>query len=119
MVKKYLFYLIRWQLSTPILAVVLIVLAKMNTILATVIANLIGGLIFFWVDKIIFKTMPSNPLWEIRDDGVCADCGKRGKSYRIAEWWGYNRIGDKNPEFRCESCKDIKMEKVGSAIRHK
>ncbi len=55
MIKQYILYLIRWQLSTPILAVVLKLLSNMSTLAATIIANLIGGLIFFWVDKIIFK----------------------------------------------------------------
>jgi bacteriorhodopsin len=44
MFKKYALYLLRWQLSTPILAVVLILLANMPTLLATIIANLISGL---------------------------------------------------------------------------
>jgi hypothetical protein len=47
-------YLLRWQLSTPILAIVLYVL-NTNAIVETIIANLIGGLIFYWVDKLIFK----------------------------------------------------------------
>ena len=66
MLKRYLFYLIRWQLSTPILTLVLTWLSDMDTLLATIIANLIGGLIFFWVDSFIFKTMARQPLWEIR-----------------------------------------------------
>ena len=53
--KKYLLYLIRWQLSTPIIAVVLSVLSKLNPWVATVIANFIGGLLFFWIDRTIFK----------------------------------------------------------------
>jgi len=53
--KKYLLYLLRWQLSTPILALCLHFLADLNEVAATIIANLIGGLIFFWVDKKIFK----------------------------------------------------------------
>ena len=118
MVKKYIFYLIRWQLSTPILAVVLIVLADMNEWVATIIANLIGGLIFFWVDKFIFRTLSDDPLWEIKDDVVCADCGSRGRGYRIAEWMSYNRKNDKNPQFRCETCKDIKMQEVKRKIKH-
>lgn len=48
-------YLLRWQLSTPILAVCLILLAGLDILLATIIANLIGGLIFYWIDKTIFK----------------------------------------------------------------
>lgn len=55
MLKKYLFYLFRWQLSTPILAVILWWLSSYNELTATIIANFIGGLIFFWFDKFIFK----------------------------------------------------------------
>ena len=55
LLKKYFLYLVRWQLSTPILAIVLKLLSNMSTLSATIIANLIGGLIFFWVDKKIFK----------------------------------------------------------------
>lgn len=62
MFKKYMLYLLRWQLSTPILAIVLKLLANMNTLYATIIANLIGGLIFFWVDKFIFKRKSDIPL---------------------------------------------------------
>ena len=54
MIKKYLLYLLRWQLSTPILALVLYIL-NTNELIKTIIANLIGGLIFFWIDRIIFK----------------------------------------------------------------
>ena len=53
--KELALYLIRWQLSTPILAVCLIWLANMGELWATIIANLIGGLIFFWVDRLIFR----------------------------------------------------------------
>lgn len=51
---KFLLYLIRWQLSTPILALCLS-LFHFNTLVNTIIANLIGGAIFYWVDKFIFK----------------------------------------------------------------
>ena len=52
--KKYILYLLRWQMSSPILAICLSYL-KLGTILNTIIANLIGGMIFYWVDKKIFK----------------------------------------------------------------
>ena len=52
--KKYILYLIRWQLSSPILAICLCYL-KLGTVWNTIIANLIGGCIFYWVDKLIFK----------------------------------------------------------------
>ena len=112
MAKKYIFYLIRWQLSTPILSLVLWRLSGMNVLLATVIANLIGGLIFFWVDKYIFRVMSDEPLWEIKEDAVCADCGSRGPGYRIAEWLSYNRRDDKSPQYRCDKCRIRKMNEV-------
>lgn len=55
MIKKYLVYLFRWQLSTPILALILWLLKDYSNLTATIIANLIGGLLFFWVDLLIFK----------------------------------------------------------------
>ena len=58
-IKKYLLYLLRWQFSTPILALILYLLHT-NEIIETIVANLIGGLIFYWVDKKIFKRGDKN-----------------------------------------------------------
>lgn len=57
MIKTYIIYLARWQLSTPILTLILIMMAKRTTNkwVAAAIANLVGGLIFFWIDKWIFE----------------------------------------------------------------
>lgn len=52
--KKLVLYLLRWQLSTPILATVLYLLHT-SEIVETIIANLVGGVIFFQVDKKIFR----------------------------------------------------------------
>jgi len=112
MIKKYLLYLGRWQLSTPILAGVLIIMSGFNPTISTVIANLIGGLIFFWVDKFIFRRVTKEPLWEIKEDTVCVDCGALGIGYRVVEWRGYNRLKVKNPQFRCETCRKIKLQKL-------
>lgn len=54
-VRRFLLYLGRWQLSSPILALCLIWLEPVGAVRATIIANLIGGAIFFWVDRVIFK----------------------------------------------------------------
>ena len=54
---EILLYMIRWQLSTPILAIVPIILKKWdikNYWIIAGIANFIGSLIFYWVDKKIF-----------------------------------------------------------------
>lgn len=110
--KQYSLYLIRWQLSTPILAIVLKLLSDMNTLTATIIANLIGGLIFFWVDKIIFKKKSDVPLWEIKDDIECFDCHKHTKGFRIVTWGNYDRSEDKHPQYRCKDCSISKMKTI-------
>lgn len=109
-IKKYIFYIIRWQLSTPILAVVLIWLSTYNKWVATVIANFIGALIFFWVDRMIFKTNFLNPLWEVKEDVVCHDCGQICRGYRLIKAKDYDRTNDKKPQFRCEECSKKKEE---------
>ena len=53
--KKFFLYLVRWQLSSPILAVCMMWMGGWNVAIATIVANLIGGCIFFWVDSWIFK----------------------------------------------------------------
>lgn len=55
MSKKFWLYLLRWQLSSPILALCMMLLGNCGVIVATIVANLIGGCIFFFVDKWIFK----------------------------------------------------------------
>lgn len=52
--KQYLVYLLRWQLSTPIVATVLNLLADIPVLWATVIANLVGAIIMFPIDRFIF-----------------------------------------------------------------
>lgn len=53
--KKFLLYLLRWEMSTPILAICVAVLSGIGSFWASVIANAIGAAIFFWVDRLIFK----------------------------------------------------------------
>lgn len=56
--KRFFLYLGRWQLSGIVLAPVLYLLTDVNpmeSVGATIIANLIGGAIFYWVDKRIFN----------------------------------------------------------------
>jgi hypothetical protein len=110
MIKRYLFYLFRWQLSTPILAVVIWWLNDFNVTVATIIANLIGGLIFFWVDKFIFKVEYHSPLWEIKDSVKCVDCGEKCQGYRLVKTKNYDRLNDDQPEFRCKKCSNKKLK---------
>lgn len=52
--KRFLLYLIRWQCSTPILAICLNLLG-FSVLVNTIIANLIGGIVFYFIDKRIFE----------------------------------------------------------------
>lgn len=53
-IKRFILYLLRWEASTPVIALVLYLL-NTNEIIETIIANLIDGIIFYFVDKKIFK----------------------------------------------------------------
>jgi hypothetical protein len=110
--KRYGLYLVRWQLSTPILALVLLWLSKMNEWIATVIANLIGGLIFFWVDRFIFTNRKLEDQWEVRENIKCVDCGKVTRGYRLVKTRNYDRTKDPLPEFRCEHCSEKKTQEL-------
>jgi len=110
MIKKYLFYLLRWQMSTPILAVVLWLFRGYNGIIATIVANLIGGIIFFWVDKYIFRNKNIFTMWETRADIECEDCHKKCVGYRLVKTDNYDRSNDNNPQFRCPDCSAAKTE---------
>jgi len=110
--KLYGLYLIRWQLSTPILAGVLALLGSLGALAATIIANLVGGLIFFWVDRFIFTSETLAAQWEVRDDIRCVDCGRVARGYRLVRAKNYDRTSDPAPEFRCEACSKKKSDEL-------
>lgn len=110
--KRYGLYLVRWQLSTPILAGVLALLGSLGALVATIIANLVGGLIFFWVDRFIFTSETFAAQWEVRDDVRCVDCGRVARGYRLVRAKNYDRTSDPAPEFRCEACSKKKSDEL-------
>jgi hypothetical protein len=111
-IKRYLLYLLRWQASTPLLAGVGIWLASCGQIVAAIVANLIGGLIFFWIDQYIFTSQSLAAQWEVKENIICADCGKRARGYRLVMSENYDRSNDPKPEFRCEACSQKKAESI-------
>ncbi len=117
--KRYAFYLIRWQLSTPILAPVVAYFKNSPSLFGTkedwigsIVANFIGGLIFFWVDRFIFTSKVLDSQWEVQDNVACADCGKICRGYRLVRTKNYDRSGHHDPEFRCEECSQKKTEEL-------
>jgi DNA-directed RNA polymerase subunit RPC12/RpoP len=109
--KQYGLYLLRWQMSTPILAGCLMVLKSVNNLTSTIIANLIGGLIFFWVDKFIFTSKTLLAQWQVEENIQCFDCGKTARGYRLVKTANYDRTKS-DPQFRCEHCSQAKAEKL-------
>jgi hypothetical protein len=118
MIKRYIMYLIRWQLSTPILAPIIAMFKHSPNIfgtgtdwMAASVANLIGGLIFFWVDRFIFSYKILTLGWEVKEKIACVDCGKISRGYRLVKSSNYDRINAK-PEFRCEKCSSKKADNL-------
>ena len=111
LIQKYLMYLFRWQLTSLTLFPVVQVLG--GELYGVIIAQIIGGLIFFWVDRWIFtgKTVPA--LWEVKENVTCFDCGKLAtRTYRLVLASNYDKRKDKEPQFRCEKCSIKKTEEI-------
>ncbi len=113
-ISRYGLYLVRWQLSTPILAISLVYLASLGRVWSAVVANLIGGLLFFWVDRFIFTNPGLGRVWAVEEQVVCADCGKVDRGYRLvcAASGKYDKRRDPKPEFRCEACSRKKFQEL-------
>ena len=116
--KRYLLYLLRWQLSTPILAPIISYFKHSASIFGTkddwigaIVANLIGGLIFFWVDRFIFNSDKLGPVWNVKDEVKCVDCGKVARGYRLVKTKKYDKT-ESVPEFRCENCSIKKSQEL-------
>lgn len=116
--RRYALYLVRWQLSTPILAPVVAYFKNSPTIFGTkedwigsMVANLIGGLIFFWVDQFIFTSKELESQWEVQENIKCVDCGKVTRGYRLVKTKNYDRTKH-DPQFRCEDCSKRKTEEL-------
>ena len=105
--KRFILYLVRWQLSTPILW---LVTAALVGFWGTVVANLIGGCIFFWIDRFIF-TSAAVELWQLKK-GRCDGCGKKAELWRLALTPGYDKRQDKQPKFYCMDCSKKKTEEL-------
>ncbi len=112
MLKQFLVYAFRWQLSSPILAICIIYLPYNSTI-KTILANLIGSIIFFWVDKYIFTSKTLNPTWEVKEEIKCVDCGQISRGYRLVKSGKYDK-SEGVVEFRCEKCSEIKSKELKS-----
>jgi len=69
----------------------------MGYIEAAIIANLIGGLIFFWVDQFIFPSLSLATQWDVRENISCVDCGRVTRGYRRVRSGDYDKSNDPVP----------------------
>lgn len=122
LLKKYALYLVRWQCSTPLLSPICAYFqhspwyGTSESWIGASVANLVGGLIFFWVDRYIFRKTDilQGEVWEIRNNIICADCGKReSKGQRLVKTQNsYDKTDDPQPEYRCKKCSEKKYKEI-------
>ena len=125
--KRFLLYLLRWQLSTPILAPVVAFFKHSPNIFGTpedwigaTVANLIGGSIFFWIDRFIF-TSYAVEVWNYKEKGICDKCGAETSLWRLTKAPNYDK-SKSEPTFYCMKCskeKTDELRKKGYKIRGK
>ena len=63
MLKKFILYMLRWQISTPVIGLCYALMQdSLGLIWTAILANVIGGLVFFYPDLYIFK---EKPVWAV------------------------------------------------------
>ena len=77
---------------------------------STVIANLIGASIFFWVGKFIF-TSKAVEMWHFQEKGRCDDCGKETSLWRLVLAPNYDRR-QSEPKFFCMECSKRRTDEL-------
>jgi hypothetical protein len=75
-------------------------------------ANLIGGCIFYWVDKFIF-TSKAVEMWHFVPEGNCDECGDRTELWRLTLAPGYDKRQDE-PKYLCMECSKKKTDELRS-----
>lgn len=88
---------------------------KIHTIPAFLLNQFILANVFWFIDKAIFKgyfSIPHITLWQIEKNVKCADCGAVGEGYRVVKAKNYDRLNDPEPEFRCPTCRERKLEEL-------
>jgi hypothetical protein len=123
---KFLLYLARWQTSSLILSPAISLFngtpiwGTPTSWLSASVANLVGGCIFFWVDRFIF-TSKTVEMWHVIPNGTCDQCGKVTELWRLTLAPGYDKRQDE-PKYLCMGCSKIKtdqLRKSGIKIRGK
>lgn len=117
--KRFILYLIRWQLSTPILAPIIAWFKSSPSLFGTIedwsgaaVANLLGGTIFYWIDKFIF-TSKAIEMWHVVKEGKCDKCGDITELWRLTLAPGYDKRKE-TPKYLCMKCSKEKTNELRS-----
>ena len=111
---KYILYILRWTvLAIPgalFFNKVKEIFGIENVYLAMIISQAMMGAMVYFLDKLIFTSGAVPIPWEIKPRGVCADCGRVGKCYRMPgeKCCETGQSGDNC--FRCEKCAAKKLK---------
>jgi hypothetical protein len=79
-----------------------------TTWLAGFVSNLVGGCVFFWVDRFIF-TSKAVEMWHVIKEGTCDNCGKVTELWRLTLAPGYDKRKD-DPKYLCMECSKKKTD---------
>jgi len=117
-VVKYALYVLRWViLAIPgalFFNKVRQIFGINDVYAAMIISQALMGAMVYFIDRLIFTSGAVPIPWEIRPKGVCADCGRVGKCYRVAgKRCCEDRESKEKPDFRCEVCAVKRMQQIG------
>ncbi len=114
---KYLLYVLRWIILAIPGALFFNkakeILGIENVYLVMVISQAVMGAMVYFLDRLIFKSGVISIPWEIKPRGVCVECGRVGKCYRV----GGNRCCEipataNEKGFMCEDCAVKKIQHI-------
>jgi hypothetical protein len=116
---KYLLYILRWVvLAVPgalFFNKAKVLLGVENVYVVMVISQGVMGAMVYFLDKLIFTSGVISIPWEVKPRGVCAECGRVGKCYRVGGEKCCEIQGKANEEgFMCENCAVKKIQHINS-----
>jgi hypothetical protein len=116
---KYLLYILRWVvLAVPgalFFNKAKVLLDVENVYMVMVISQGVMGAMVYFLDKLIFTSGVISIPWEVQPRGVCAECGRVGKCYRVGgEKCCEIQDKAKKEGFMCENCAVKKIQHINS-----
>jgi hypothetical protein len=114
---KYLLYVLRWVvLAVPgalFFSKAKELLGLENVYIAMIISQAVMGAMVYFLDRLIFTSGVIPIPWEVKPRGVCAECGRVGKCYRVGGEKCCGIKGNPNEEgFMCENCAVKKIQHI-------